>query len=90
MTKTMIKKSLRAYISRRQLVFLILPHRKVVGASGFQLVEHQVHLIFELLVILPHLHRVDELDEGGEVLFLHRGLVVDVADERTSTKASPP
>ena len=82
MTKAMIKKSLRAYISRRQLVFLVLPHREVVGASGFQLVEHQVHLIFELLVILPHLHRVDELDEGGEILFFHRGLIVDVADER--------
>ena len=58
----------------------------MVGASGFQLVEHQVHLIFELLVILPHLHRVDELDEGGEILFLHRGLIVDIADERAVQK----
>ena len=82
MTKTMIKKSLRAYISRRQLIFFILPHRKVAGLAGFQLVEHQVHGVFELLIVLPDLHAVDHLDEGGEILFLHRGLVVDVADER--------
>lgn len=39
----MIKKSLRAYITRRQLVFLILPHRKMVGFLGFQCVKHQVN-----------------------------------------------
>ena len=27
------------------------------------------------------LHRVDELDEGGEILFLHRSLVVDIPDK---------
>ena len=83
MTKTMIKKSLRAYISRGQFIFGILPHREVVGVPLFQLIEHQVHGVFELLIVLPDLHAVYHLDECGKVLFLHRGLVVDVADERT-------
>ena len=78
----MIKKSLRAYISRSQFIFGILAHCKVVGGPLFQLIEHQVHGIFELLIVLPDLHTVDHLDEGGEVLFLHRGLIMDVADER--------
>lgn len=43
MTKTMIKKSLRAYISAGELVFLILAHRKVVWLLGFQCVKHQVY-----------------------------------------------
>ena len=43
MTKTMIKKSLRAYISAGELVFLILPHGEVLGAATFQPVKHIVH-----------------------------------------------
>ena len=79
----MIKKSLRAYITGGQLIFLILAHRKVIWLLGFQCIKHQVHGVFELLVILPNLHGVDELDEGGEVLLLHRGLIVDIPNQRT-------
>ena len=43
MTKIMIKKSLRAYITGGQLIFLILAHRKVVWLLGFQCVKHQVY-----------------------------------------------
>ncbi len=65
-----------------QLIFLILPHCKVVWLLGFQCIKHQVHRVLELLVILPDLHGVDELDEGGEVLLLHRSLIVDIPNER--------
>ena len=47
-----------------------------------QLLKHQIDGIFEVLVVLPHLHGVDHLDEGGEVLLLHRRFVVDIPDER--------
>ena len=78
----MIKKSLRAYITCRQLIFLILAHRKVVWLLGFQCIKHQIHGVLELLVILTDFHGVDELDEGGEILLLHRSLIVDIANER--------
>ena len=39
----MIKKSLRAYITSRQLVLAVLLDRKVVRVAGFQLVEHDIH-----------------------------------------------
>ena len=58
----------------------------MVGFPLFQLIEHQVHGVFELLIVLPDLHAVDHLDEGGKVLFLHRGFVVDVADQRAVQK----
>ena len=68
----------------------------MVGLLCLQRVKHQVHGVLELLVILPDLHRVDELDEGGEILFLHRSLVVDISDEgavqkrfRLTQKSSP-
>ena len=82
----MIKKSLRAYITGGQLIFLILAHRKVVWLLGFQCIKHQVYGVFELLVILTDFHGVDELDEGGEILLLHRSLIVDIANERTIEK----
>ena len=53
----------------------------MIWLLSLQRVKHQVYGVLELLVILPDLHRVDELDEGGEILFLHRGLVVDIPDE---------
>ena len=77
----MIKKSLRAYITSRQLVFFILADGKMMGLFRFQCVKHQVHRVLELLVVLPDLHRVDELDESGKVLFFHRGFIVDISDE---------
>jgi len=82
----MIKKSLRAYITGGQLIFLILAHRKVVRLLGFQCIKHKIHGVFELLVILPDFHSVDELNKGGEILFLHRSLIVDIANERTIEK----
>lgn len=47
-----------------------------------QLRKHQIDGVLELLVVLPHLHRIDELQQGGEVLLLLRGLEVYVPDER--------
>ena len=77
----MIKKYLQAYNTRSQLVLFVLTDGEVVGLLCLQRVKHQVHGVLELLVILPDLHRVDELDEGGEILFLHRSLVVDIPDK---------
>ena len=54
----MIKKSLRAYITAGELVFLILPHGEVLGAAAFQPVKHIVHRVFEGFVILPDFHAV--------------------------------
>ena len=53
----------------------------MIWLLSLQRVKHQVYGVLELLVILPDLHRVDELDKGGEILFLHWGLVVDIPDE---------
>ena len=47
----------------------------------FQLLEHQVYRIFEVLIVLAHLHRIDKLNERREILFLHRRFIVDVPDK---------
>ena len=64
-----------------QLVLFVLADSEMVGLLCLQRVKHQVNGVFELLVILPDLHRIDELDEGGKILFLHRGLIVDIPDK---------
>ena len=48
----MIKKSLRAYITSRQLVFAVLLDRKVVRIAGFKLIEHDIHRVLEGLIVL--------------------------------------
>ena len=77
----MIKKSLRAYITSRQLIFAVLLDRKVVRLTGFQLVEHDIHGILEGLIILSGFRGIDHLKERGKVFLLFRCLVPDVADE---------
>ena len=81
MRKTMIKKLLRAYNTSRELKFEVLAHGEVVRVALPQLLEHQIDGVLELLVILPHLHRVEHLQQGGDVLLLLRGLGMDVPDE---------
>lgn len=48
-----------------------------------QVFKHDVDRILELFVILTDLHGIDELDQGSNVLFLHRGFVVDISDQGT-------
>ena len=76
-----IMKRGRAYITSRQPIFSILADGKVIGVPFRQLVKHQVHGVLKFLIVLPDLHRIYELNESGEILFLLRGLVVDVADQ---------
>ena len=54
----------------------------MVWLLGFQCIKHQVYGVFELLVILTDFHRIDELNEGGEVLLLHRSFIVDISNQR--------
>ena len=81
MTKTMIKKSLRAYISRGHFEFTVLLHGEVVRVLLLQLGEQDVHRALELLVVLPRLTGVDEVQQGDKVALLRLRLVPDVPDE---------
>ena len=54
----------------------------MIRLTACQLLEGQIHVVLKGLIVLAHLHGVDELDERGEVLFLLRGFVVDIPDER--------
>ena len=47
-----------------------------------QRVKEKVNGIFEGLVILPDLHCVYHFYQGGKVLFVCRGLIIDIADQR--------
>ena len=75
------KKSLRAYISRGHLKFAVLLHGEVVRMLLLQLGEQDVHRALELLVVLPRLAGVDEVQQGDEVALLRLRLVPDVPDE---------
>ena len=77
----MIKKSLRAYITGSQLVFLILPNCKMFRLLLFQFFKKLVHGIFEGFIILAGFAGVDELQQRGKVLLLLRGFIPDVADQ---------
>ena len=66
MTKTMIKKSLRAYISRRKLIFMILSYCKRIWIcfyalfiiTKFYVFEHKVNGILEVLILFSCLRRI--------------------------------
>lgn len=66
-----------------QFVFLILPDRKVVRLSFFQHLEHEVNPVLVVLIVLSGVHHIQKFQQSGEILFLLRGFVMDVADQRT-------
>ena len=73
----MIKKSLRAYITRRHLEFAVLLHGEVVRLPFFQLRKKQVHRALIGFVILSGFTGIDKVQKCDEVLFFLRGLVPD-------------
>ena len=77
----MIKKSLRAYITGSQLVKFVLPPGKAVGLLFCQFLKQQVHRVLVFLVVLQHLHGVEHFQQGGEVLLLHRGFVMQIGNQ---------
>ena len=77
----MIKKSLRAYITCRQLVLFVLPHGKVFRFRLFQILKQFIDRILELLIVLTGFAGIDKFQQRREVLFFLRGFIVDIADE---------
>ena len=77
----MIKKSLRAYISRGHFEFAVLLHGEMIRLLLFQLGKQQIHRGLKLLVILPGLGCVDKVQQGDEVAILRLRLIPDVADK---------
>ena len=79
----MIKKSLRAYITGSQLVFLILADCKMFRLFLFQFLKKLIYGILKFFIILAGFAGVDELQQRGKVLLLLRGFIPDVANQCT-------
>lgn len=77
----MIKRVLRAYNSRCHLVLLVLANRKVPRLPLSQIVEYLINLVAEVLVVLPHLHLIQHVDQRRKVLPFRQQLVMDVANQ---------
>ena len=78
----MIKKSLRAYITRRQFVFFILLYREMVGAAFFQIGKEQINGALVFLVVLACFACIDKFKQRCKVHFLGGGFIPNVADQR--------
>ena len=74
----MIKKSLRAYITRRLFKNAVLLTGDAVGLTHFQTLEQDVQRGLVVVVILVDFSGSDHLHHHREVLFFGRGLVQQV------------
>ena len=81
MTKIMIKKSLRAYISAGKFVLLVLLDRKAIRLALFQSLEHIVHCVHIGLVILFHVHAGNHIHQGIDVPILGGCLENDIGNQ---------
>ena len=69
-------------LARGQLVKTVLPHRKVIRLALGKVLEHEVHWILKFLVVLPHLHDVEQFQQGRKVPFFDRRFIVDIGNKR--------
>ena len=76
----MIKKSLRAYITRRKFVFFVLLDCKMLRVFFFQTFKHEVNRVLKVLVVLAGFRRIYHFKQRREVLLVLRGFIPDIAD----------
>ena len=77
----MIKKSLRAYITRRLFENVVLLTGDAVGFAHFQALEQDVQRGLVVVIILVDFSSGDHFHHHREVLFFRRGLVQQVQHE---------
>ena len=68
-------------LSGSQLVKFVLPTGKAVGLLFCQFLKQQVHRVLVFLVVLQYLHGVEHFQQSSEVLFLHRGFIMQIRDQ---------
>ena len=77
----LIKKSFRAYNTRRLFESLILLHRHMVGLFLLQCPKEHIQRAAVLIVLLPHLGKVHHVDQHFKILFL-RGRFADEVEHK--------
>ena len=53
----------------------------MIRVSGLQLIEHDVHWVFEVFIVLSGLRSIDHFEQCGEIFLVFRCLIPDVANE---------
>ena len=76
----LIKKSFRAYNTRRKFVFFVLLDCKMLRVFFFQTFKHEVNRVLEVLVVLAGFRRIYHFKQRREVLLVLRGFIPDIAD----------
>jgi len=76
----LIKKSFRAYNTRRQFVFFVLLDCKMFRVFFFQTFKHEVNRVLEILVVLAGFRRIYHFKQRREVLLVLWGFIPDIAD----------
>ena len=81
MTKTMIKKSLRAYITSRHFVFFILSDRKVLRISFFQFLEHHIYRVLVSFILFTGFTFIQKIQKSIQILLLFITLIPDEGNQ---------
>ena len=69
-----------------QLIKFVLPHCKGFGFFLTQILKQQVYRILISFIIFRNLHGIQHFQQCCEVLFLNRGFIVKVSDQRNEQK----
>jgi len=69
-----------------QLVKFVLPPSKTVRFCLCQILKEQINRVLVFLVILQYLHGVEHFQQGGKVLLLHRGFIMQIGDQSGEQK----
>ena len=69
-----------------QFIELVLPPCKAVWLLFCQIFKEQINRILIILVLLGHLHGVEHFQQRSKILFLSRGFVVQIGNQRGQQK----
>ena len=66
-----------------QLVFFVLPYRKMVRVFLLQFIKHQIYWILEILIIFPGFWRINHFQQSIKIFFFFPAFIPDIANQGT-------
>ena len=68
--------------ARRHFIFFILADSEMLRVALFQTVKHHIHRVFKGFVLLPDFGSIEHFQQRVEILFILRGFIPDIGDQR--------
>ena len=67
-----------------------MPHCEVVRGVSLQVRKQQIYRVLKILIVFPHLHTAQHIQQTAEILLLRQTLIMQVSNQRRQQQGDRP